>query len=516
MRAWLSALEQCRTKAIVLLQERRDIQDDESTIESHRLALVQALEATGVRSDASSSLEVLVDAAQKALEVDDQRRHARDAAIRDRQKLQDTLVSVRDELADAQHELEVWRDQWSTAMASIGLPRDAEIEQVKLRLKNASDLAIALRDASALGRRVEGIQQDAVALQNKTRELAREIGLDRDEESLEKQIQRMDQRYRSAVLEQQERETLRNQIESRHREFEERTRTLEQVEAELKAMIERAGCGEASELVAAAERSRQRHHCEAQIADLELQLVAQSDGVSLEAFLETVLERSADDLQTQLGRLEQQTAELQGQLLEAAQVKKDCEREVAALDTNGVAAAIASQASGIASEFEEQWREYAVLRLCSIALKHGIDRFRERNQNPILVEASRSFAHMTGGGFTRLKLDSEDDQQILVGVRDTEESVKVEHMSDGTRDQLYLALRLAAIRDWNSRHEPIPLVLDDILVHFDDERSIATLEQLTTLSDTTQVIFFTHHQHLANLAVKTLASDRVFVHRLDA
>lgn len=517
MRAWLSTLEQCRAKAIQLVQERRDIQSEESAIESHRQALVEAIDASGIHSAASSSaLDVLIDAAQKALEADDQRRHAREAAARERQKQQQSLLNVREELADAQHELEVWRDQWSAAMASIGLPSDAEIEQVKLRLKNAGDLANALREANALGRRIAGIQQDAAALREQAHGLASQIGIDREGEPLENLIQRIDQRYRSAVLEQQQRSSLREQIENRERELEERTLALEKIEAELQAMIQRVGCDEASELYAASEKSRQRHQCEAQIADLESQLVAQSDGVSLEVFLETVLERSEDDLQTQLGRLEHESTELQSQLLEASQMKKDCEREVAALDRNGVAAAIASQASGIASEFEEQWREYAVLRLCSIALKHGIDRFRERNQNPILLEASRSFAHMTGGGFTRLKLDSEDDQQILVGVRDTEELVKVEHMSDGTRDQLYLALRLAAIRDWNSRHEPIPLVLDDILVHFDDERSIATLEQLAAISDTTQVIFFTHHQHLADLAVKTLATDRVFVHRLDA
>ena len=43
-------------------------------------------------------------------------------------------------------------------------------------------------------------------------------------------------------------------------------------------------------------------------------------------------------------------------------------------------------------------------------------------------------------------------------------------MSDGTLDQLYLALRLASIEQHLASQEPMPLVLDDIFIHFDDGR----------------------------------------------
>jgi uncharacterized protein YhaN len=59
-------------------------------------------------------------------------------------------------------------------------------------------------------------------------------------------------------------------------------------------------------------------------------------------------------------------------------------------------------------------------------------------------------------------------------------------------------------------------VVDDILVHFDDDRSIQTLKQLVQLSDQTQVIFFTHHQHLIELAKESLPADKVFFHELAA
>ena len=49
-------------------------------------------------------------------------------------------------------------------------------------------------------------------------------------------------------------------------------------------------------------------------------------------------------------------------------------------------------------------------------------------------------------------------------------------MSDGTADQLYLALRLASFEHYVSHNEPLPLVLDDILIQFDNERARARWE----------------------------------------
>ncbi len=61
----------------------------------------------------------------------------------------------------------------------------------------------------------------------------------------------------------------------------------------------------------------------------------------------------------------------------------------------------------------------------------------------------------------------------------------------------------------------MPLILDDILVNFDDERAAATLEVLTEVAQRTQVLFFTHHQHLIEIARNTLPANAFTLHRLD-
>jgi uncharacterized protein YhaN len=93
--------------------------------------------------------------------------------------------------------------------------------------------------------------------------------------------------------------------------------------------------------------------------------------------------------------------------------------------------------------------------------------------------------------------------------------VTVEWMSDGTADQLYLALRLAGLDTYLNNNEPLPLIVDDILIMFDDDRAAATLQVLAELSHKTQVIFFTHHRHLVELAEKTIDASELILHTLE-
>ena len=88
-------------------------------------------------------------------------------------------------------------------------------------------------------------------------------------------------------------------------------------------------------------------------------------------------------------------------------------------------------------------------------------------------------------------------------------------MSDGTRDQLYLCLRLAHIERYLEVNEPTPFIVDDILIKFDDKRAEASLKVLADLSTKTQVIFFTHHSRLVELANAIADGGAMRVHYLN-
>ena len=118
---------------------------------------------------------------------------------------------------------------------------------------------------------------------------------------------------------------------------------------------------------------------------------------------------------------------------------------------------------------------------------------------------------MTEKRFVGLEPDyTSGDEPVLVGVRENGEKVALAGMSDGTQDQLYLALRLASLERFSADGEPLPLLVDDALVNFDNARARAALKVLGNLGARTQVIFFTHHQHMVRLAGE--AVDRQILH----
>lgn len=156
---------------------------------------------------------------------------------------------------------------------------------------------------------------------------------------------------------------------------------------------------------------------------------------------------------------------------------------------------------------------YARLRLAISLLQSQIDEFRRQNQGPFLEKASQWFAELTGGAFAGIETNfDEKDNAVMAGLRagaSTGAAVPLSGLSDGTGDQLFLALRLAGIEIHLLDHEPMPMILDDLLINFDDVRAGHALAALSRLGEKSQVLLFTHHRHLVQLAREKLGEDRV-------
>ena len=185
------------------------------------------------------------------------------------------------------------------------------------------------------------------------------------------------------------------------------------------------------------------------------------------------------------------------------------------MDGSDRAAESAEHAQTLLAQLQGDVARYATLKLAAAVMHRGIERYREKNQGPILARASVLFAGLTGGSFARLQIDDDGNgRSVLKGARPDGRLVSVEGMSDGSHDQLYLALRLASLESWLQAHEAVPFVVDDILLNFDDLRATAALGALAELSRRTQVLFFTHHRHIIDLASRHLPREVVFVHEL--
>jgi uncharacterized protein YhaN len=107
-----------------------------------------------------------------------------------------------------------------------------------------------------------------------------------------------------------------------------------------------------------------------------------------------------------------------------------------------------------------------------------------------------------------LGVDYDDEDRVrILGFRKDGSAIGVSQMSTGTADQLFLAIRLSAVDDFLGHSAAFPFVADDLLINLDDQRAKAALKLLWSLSEKTQVIFLTHHQHLVDLGRETLGEQ---------
>ena len=112
-------------------------------------------------------------------------------------------------------------------------------------------------------------------------------------------------------------------------------------------------------------------------------------------------------------------------------------------------------------------------------------------------------------------MDVEDGRPRLSAVRaDGATVVPVTGLSEGTLDQLFLSLRLAAVEESVAAGVKLPFLADDLFINYDDARSAAGFRVLAKLAERTQVLFFTHHEHLANLARNSVKPEVVSTCRL--
>ncbi len=278
------------------------------------------------------------------------------------------------------------------------------------------------------------------------------------------------------------------------------------------ALVRRTG--KADEEAAAAEllRVRKTRSDRARRADLESALRNVGDGASLADLQRDV--RKTEEADADLDQLLRDTeARVEEANEELDRIKTQLRGLRLGLDSLRVPQAKATEqaeeAESLLARVEELAHGYAVKKLGAVLLAKEFERYRQAYQAPILDRASRFFETLTGGSFSRIVVGWDDKDEITLRcVRPSGEEVGTTGLSEGTRDQLYLGLRMAALSvQAGSATLPLPLVLDDVLVHFDDERAAAALRLFGELAPTVEIVYLTHHARIRELATSVLGRD---------
>ena len=408
-------------------------------------------------------------------------------------------------------EWEKWRNEWSETIVPLGLPEDAEPEDAERALAEWKDLEKKLVQTLELRRRWESIESDDLIFRRELDEAAKDRGLDLSSMSVEAAGEAILLELEKALTTQNQRDAGEAQLAKLQAELKASRERREAASAKMLVLRQEAGAQDDAELPEIATRAREAREIRERIRLLDDQLAALAGITPIDEFSNSIRQADPAALEVQVREVDTTRSRLSEELDDSNRRIGESEGEsrtlVGATPASEIAERLQSELAGLRDEAES----FAQLRLASLLLQRSIDRYRAENEGELLSRAGELFSRMTLGSFEGLRAEYSEREPTIVGLRrGGADEVHVEGMSDGSRDQLYLALRLASLESFLTRHEPIPFVVDDILVHFDDERSAATLEVLAEISKRVQVVFFTHHRRIVELANRYLPDETLF------
>lgn len=505
MRAWLGRQRALADLVLRVAEAERVVAE----LGGDHEALIEALSRVLGRSSSASLSELVAsceDAVDRGLE-----------ALTERKRLQSALSELErqrrareEELASSQESLTAWQSEWREAVLPFALGREPSTEEMTAALDAVNELFAAFDELTKSRDRAGRMEQDAADFSAHVAGLIKAYAADLGDRAPDVAAEELVSRYLRAQRDRVEKRQIESDLAEIIAAQAEVEGQAERARAELETLTRSAGVTDQSALIAIEAKCLEAQSLTSDLERVERSLVL-DEGVPLEELLSAARGVERPALQVRLREIEEELERLDEEIQDLSAEVRDLEHGLQRY-ADSDAADYAQNLSVRAAEIREQAVRYAKLKLSAVVLAREVERYREQNQGPVLRRANALFPRLTLERYRGLRVGLEE--RLLVAVRDDGKEVPVEGLSEGTRYQLYLALRIASLERYLERNPALPLVLDDILIHFDDERASAALGVLGELAERVQILFFTHHARDLTLAARAIPAARLFEHRL--
>ena len=452
------------------------------------------------------SLRVVLEAASAVQQRHEKRAESRKAAAEQIRKLQAGEARKQTALQEPQDAWTLWQSQWTSSLEPLAFTTDTTPEIVSDQLDVIDEMRGVANDINQLKLdRIAKIERDMEGFARSVTELVNAVAPELAGEQPEDAVLQLEKRLEDAkhIRDQQtEKDKTIASLGKRIEECKKAQKTAQQV---IEMLQELAGAEGPDQLKEVIRISRLWCELDAEHANLESTLSAEGDGLPLTALREECAEADLDQIAAREQTLQNEMKDLHNRLTPVTEQRAQARQTFEAISGDGRAAQAAAARQEALASMRDVSEQYVRVRTAATLLQWAIDRYRREKQAPLLKRAGQMFATLTLGSFTDLRVEYDDqDNARLAGIRLDQSSVSIGGMSDGTVDQLYLALRLASVDEYLSRAHSLPFVADDLLINFDDARAAAGFKVLAELGQKTQILFFTHHQHLVDIVRTTL------------
>jgi uncharacterized protein YhaN len=426
-----------------------------------------------------------------------------------RRKANGDVDRKRKMLEKAESQRSKWTAQWHAALAAAGLAADAAAEAVQTQIDAIDEMReLAVRINDLRHERIGKIERDISAFEADVRELVAVSSpalSDVDPEDAVLELERLVKqaaRVRDAIAEKDAALAgLQEKIDN--------CQASRRVAREVIEQFQRAAKAENLEALRAAIRqSDELRKLQSEHLAVTTALSKDGDGFSVSQLHDECTLADLDQIAAREQAQDRDLKDLHDRHIHARETLNAARRDFESIGGDDGAARAAADRQSALAEMNDAASQYIRLRSASVLLQWAIDRFRREKQAPLLKRAGELFSILTDGSFQTLSLEfDEEDKPHLAGIRRNSEKVRLPGLSTGAGDQLYLSLRIAAVEEYLEHAAPLPFIADDLFVNYDDGRAAAGLQVLGHLARKTQVLFFTHHQHLIEVARKAVGDS---------
>ena len=413
------------------------------------------------------------------------------------------LSVFRGKLQLQQRELSNARKNWCQTLANLGFDETVRIEPAFDHWKHV----IAARDS----------QRRHTAILEKSRDIRRSFEqFQRKVEDLGHRMQRpnLDFSHPSAVVDVWEGELRtarelaheRKQLHKLHllrrREAAETQRKIDALQKSHDALLSLAGVTHRSELEHRLKLMERRKNVEMLLEqssrELDHLIKSQPDLVFVE---EDLVRYNPKDAAGMVKQFNHEHEDLELQLQQTFEHLGTIKQELKQLEHDRRGTRVRRELSQVEAELHEAWHTWFSASLAEEAIHDVAAQFEQANQPEMLAAAIPFLQKLTLGKYHHLWTPL-GRKQLFVD-DDHGEARPAEQLSGGTREQLFLSIRLAMVKAFARNGIDLPMVLDDVTVNFDQERSDAAVETLLDFTrNGQQLLVFTSHLHYAKLFEK--------------
>ncbi|QST00711.1 AAA family ATPase [Pontibacillus sp. ALD_SL1] len=339
------------------------------------------------------------------------------------------------------------------------LKKQEQIETLAARQKTIENQLILFADRLRIEREgeIESIWNDALEYVNKAEEHKRDL-------------HKLDERL--------------NNLRSQMKQLEQKQLPIQE---ELRQLYEKANVSNSDSFIKQGEQARLVEELEDELCQLKKQIdtIYMNQSTSSQAILSHIDEPSIKrDLAHATEDLENTESEIEGKRQQLADLRSN----IQLLEKDERYSMKRHEVRLEKDKSKQIAKEWTVYKVAHSLLKQTKEVYQEERMPAVVEYCSHFFSILTRDTYIRVWLPGEEEMMTVErkdGVR-----FSVESLSQGTKEQLYVALRLALSQTIRDEH-PLPFIIDDAFVNFDDERTCEVLELLQQIAQDQQVILFT-------------------------